>query len=102
VTTTSLPGATRGTGYGPVGLDVAGVEPSTTPYTTTVKWLATELPKGLRLSRAGVLSGTPSTTLLPGTYQVRLTVTETVTTRTGPRAVKTPTTIEAVLSVSIG
>jgi hypothetical protein len=101
VTTTSLPGATRGTGYGPVGLDVAGVEPSTNGYTTTLEWLPNELPKGLKLSRAGILSGTPSTHLAPGTYEVRVTVTENVFTRSGTMKVKTPTTVGAIIFLTI-
>lgn len=55
ITTTSLPGGTAGQAYGPQQLQAAGGK---TPYT----WAVTsgQLPAGLTLSTAGVLSGTPT------------------------------------------
>jgi alpha-tubulin suppressor-like RCC1 family protein/sugar lactone lactonase YvrE len=54
ISTTSLPVAIRGSGYSTVLQGTGGV----TPY----RWRAlTALPKGLKLSTTGVLSGTPST-----------------------------------------
>jgi hypothetical protein len=34
------------------------------------------LPKGLKLSKTGVISGTPSTKLIPGSYSVTVKVTD--------------------------
>ncbi len=67
IVTTSLPGATRGVAYGPVSLQEAGAGISVGPYVTTIKWAkgtvvapVTALPKGMKLSKTGVLSGTPA------------------------------------------
>ncbi len=60
-----------------------------------------EVPKGLWLFSAGVLSGTPSKKLVPGAYPVVAQVTETVTTLNGKKKVKTPTTVEAIIPVTI-
>jgi hypothetical protein len=62
ITTTSLPGATRGVAYS-VQLHATG---GTTPY----KWKRIgKLPKGLKLAHSGLLSGTPKTKhVSPGTY----------------------------------
>ena len=69
VETTSLPEATRGTAYSAT-LAVSG---GTAPY----KWKKVgKLPKGLKLSKEGVLSGTPSTKLAPGAYQVNVVATD--------------------------
>jgi YVTN family beta-propeller protein len=75
VATTPLPPATPGTAYGPVTLQVLGAGVSTPPYTTKLKWRAIELPKGLKLSSTGVLSGTPIAKLHPGTLLVGVQVT---------------------------
>ncbi len=101
VATSSLSSATPGTAYGPVTLQAANLGTSTSPYTTTVKWFGAELPKGLTLSSAGVLSGTPSTNLMPGTYSVVVQATETVTTLSGRTKVKTPTTVQAAIPLTI-
>jgi YVTN family beta-propeller protein len=53
----SLSSATPGTAYGPVTLQAANVDPSTSPYVTTLKWTGAELPKGLKLSSAGCCRG---------------------------------------------
>ena len=45
--------------YGPVALQAANLDASASPYTTTLKWKKVSLPKGLRLSSAGVLWGLP-------------------------------------------
>ncbi len=70
-------------------LQAGNLGTSTSPYTTTVKWFGAELPKGLTLSSDGVLSGTPSTNLMPGTYSLVVQATQTVTTISGRTKVKT-------------
>jgi hypothetical protein len=64
ITTSSLPGATRGVSYGSQQLHAAG---GATPY----KWkrISGALPKGLKLSGTGLISGTPKTKhVSAGTY----------------------------------
>jgi DNA-binding beta-propeller fold protein YncE len=97
----SLPSATPGTAYGPVTLQAVNLGTSTSPYTTTLKWKKISLPKGLKLSMAGVLSGKPSSRLAAGPSSVTVQVTETVTTLNGRRKVKTPTTVEATIPLTI-
>jgi hypothetical protein len=101
ISTTSLPNATPGTLYGPVTLttQVAGV--SASPNVTTLKWKKVALPKGLKLSSAGVLSGTPSSKLGGGTGPVAVQVTETVTTLNGTKKVKTKTTVQTTIPLTI-
>ena len=94
IATARLPVATPGVAYGPVTLQPAFVGTSTAPYATTVKWQRVSLPKGLKLSSAGVLSGTPNKKLTPGTSSVTVQATETVITLNGRMKVKTPTTVE--------
>ena len=108
VTTTSLPAAVRGHAYGPATLAVSGVTASSPGFTTTVAWAkgaATSsgpaLPKGLKLSKTGVLSGTPSATVAAGSYTVSVKATETVTTVTGGKAKKVKTTTTGLISLSI-
>jgi hypothetical protein len=101
VATSSLSAATPGTAYGPVTLQAVGLGTSTSPYVTTLKWTGAELPKGLKLSSAGVLSGTPNKKLASGAYSVVVQVTETVTTLNGKKRVKTKTTAEATIPLTI-
>ena len=101
VLTTSLPPATRGVAYGPVTLQAVGIGPSSSPYTTTLKWHKLWLPNGLKLSSAGVLSGTPSTKLLAYVYPVGVKVTETVFTLSGGKKVKTQATVQAIIPLVI-
>ena len=102
ISTTSLSSATRGFTYGPVTLQAAGAESSTSPYVTTLKWKKVFLPKGLKLSSAGVLSGTPNRHLVAGTSSVSVQVTETVTTLSSRnRPVKTKTTAQATIPLTI-
>jgi hypothetical protein len=96
IATTSLPMATPGTPYGPVTLEVGGLGVSASPSRTTLKWKKITLPKGLKLSSAGVLSGTPSAKLAAPT-SVTVQVTETVITLNGKKKVKTPTTVQATI-----
>ena len=88
VSTTSVPNATRGVPYGPVAL-TATVDPSTSPYVTTIKWHKVSLPKGLELSGTGVLSGTPSTKLAGGSSSITVSAIEKVTNLNGTKKVKT-------------
>jgi hypothetical protein len=101
ITSTSLPAATPGTAYSPATLQTVGEGTSTSPYVTTLKWKKVSLPKGLKLSKTGVLSGTPSTKLKAGTSSVKVQVTETVTTRNGKKKVKTKTTASATIPLTI-
>jgi hypothetical protein len=101
ITTTSLPPATPGVAYGPVTLQEAGAGTSTSPYVTTFKWQKVTLPKGLKLSSGGVLSGTPSTKLAAGPGSVTVQVTETVVTLNGKTKVKTKTGIRATVLLTI-
>ena len=116
---TTLPDATHGVAYAPVQLQTVLPGTSTIPYTTTFKWgkgtlpppnttgtgvptPTTALPKGMKLSYAGVLSGTPSMKLLPGTYDVIVAVTETVSTiNAAGHRVKTKTTVNATIPINI-
>jgi YVTN family beta-propeller protein len=97
----SLPAATPGMAYGPVTLQAANVETSPNPYTTTLKWKKVALPKGFKLSSAGVLSGTPNKHLAAGSSSITVQVTETVTTLNGRMKVKTPTTVQATIPLTI-
>ncbi len=102
IATTSLPSATPGTAYGPATLRVANLGTSTTPYVTSLKWKKVgHLPKGLKLSKTGALSGTPSKKLKAGLSSVKVSVTETVTTRNGKKKVKTKTTAQATIPLTI-
>lgn len=87
VATTSLPAGTRGTPYSAT-LASAGL-------TGVVEWKKVgTLPKGLKLSSTGVLSGTPSTKLAAGNYTVSVSVT------TGKGKGKQTATASLVLALS--
>jgi hypothetical protein len=101
ISTTSLPNATPGTAYGPVTLTTQEAGVSTSPNVTTLKWKKVALPKGLKLSSTGVLSGTPSSKLLADPNSATVQVTETVITLNGKMKVKTPTTVEATIPLAI-
>jgi hypothetical protein len=99
IATTSLPAATPGTAYGPVTLQAANLGSSTSPYVTMLKWKKVTLPKGLRLSSAGVLSGTPNKKLAAPT-SVTVQVTEKVTTLNGKKKVKTKVSVQATIPLA--
>ncbi len=101
ITTTSLPNATPGTAYSPVTLTSQDAGTSASPHVTTLKWKKVSLPKGLKLSKTGELSGTPSNKLTAGTSSVKVQVTETVTTLNGKKKVKTKTTVQATIPLTI-
>jgi hypothetical protein len=101
ITTTAFPSATPGSPYGPVDLQAAGEETSTSPFATTLKWKKIALPRGLKLSSTGVLSGTPSAKLAAGPSSVTVQVTETVTTLNGKTKVKTKTMVQATIPLTI-
>jgi hypothetical protein len=102
VTTTSLPNATPGTKYLPtVTLQADGIGTSAPGYTATLKWAKVSLPKGMKLSSKGVLSGTPSNTLAAGPSSITVKVTETVTTLNGSKKVKTKNTAQATIPLTI-
>ena len=101
ITTSSHPSAAPGVAYGPVTLQEAGAGTSDPPYVTTLKWKKVTLPKGLKLSRDGVLSGTPNAKLAAGLNSVTVQVTEKVTTLNGKKKVKTETTVQATIPLTI-
>jgi hypothetical protein len=64
-----LPGVTRGTAYS-VQLNASG---GSSPY----KWKKIgKLPKGLKLTKAGLVHGTPSSKLAPGSYTIGVQVSD--------------------------
>jgi hypothetical protein len=101
IVTPSLPAATPGTAYGPATLQAVNLGTSASPYVTTLKWKKVTLPKGLKLSSTGVLSGTPNRKLIAGPSSVTVQVTETVTTLSGKKKVKTKTTVQATIPLAI-
>ena len=101
IITSSLPSATPGVAYGPVTLQESGAGTSTSPNVTTLKWKKVALPKGLKLSSAGVLSGTLNKKLAVGPNSATVQVTEKVTTLTGRMKVKTETTVQATIPLTI-
>jgi hypothetical protein len=101
ISTISLPSATPGKPYGPVTFHAVNIGASTSPHTTKVTWAGIELPPGLTMSSAGVLSGTPSTNLIPGLLTVVAYATETVTTVSGKKVKKKKTTTQATIPIAI-
>jgi len=101
ISTTGLRSATPGKAYGPVTLHAGNIGASTSPYTTKVRWTGIELPPGLKMSSAGVLSGTPSTNLIPGVLPVVAYATETVTTVSGKKVKTKNTTTQATIPMTI-
>ena len=99
ISTSTLPPATPGMAYGPVTLQAADVGVSSPPYSTTLKWKKVILPKGLKLSSAGVLSGTPNKKLVPGASSVTVQVTETVTTLNGTKKVRGKIPVQATITL---
>jgi YVTN family beta-propeller protein len=95
--------ATPGSTYGPVALQAANLGASTSPFVTTLKWKAISLPKGLKLSSAGVLSGMPSKKLAAGPSSLSVQVTETVIKLNAKgKPVKIKTVVQAVIPLAIG
>ncbi len=68
---------------------------------TTLKWKKVSLPKGLRLSSVGVLSGTLNRKLAASPSSATVQVTETVITLNGKKKVKTPTTVQATIPLTV-
>jgi Glycine rich protein len=102
ISTTSLPTATPGAAYGPVTLQAANVDLSASPYVTTLKWKKISLTKGLKLSSTGVLSGSPNDKLAAGPSSITVQVTEKVTTLNDNKKVKTKTTAQSTIPLTIG
>ena len=101
VSTTQLPDATPGSPYGPVTLQAVNVGASTSPNVTRLSWKKVTMPRGLYLSSAGLLAGTPSKKLIAGSSSITVQVTETVTTLSGHRKVNTRTTAQAVIPLTV-
>jgi len=97
---TTSPVAVRGKTFTPVTYAVSNASPSTAPYSTTFKWSARGLPKGITLNATtGVLSGKVSSTIKPGKYSASVSVIETVTTLNGTK--KATTQITATTNVTV-
>ena len=103
-----LAAATHGQAYTPTQLVAAGLSSSSLGFTTKVKWgtaviagTNAPLPKGMKLSSLGILSGTPSSKYLPGTYAVNVQVTQTVITKMGRTRSTSTWTIQASLPLVI-
>jgi hypothetical protein len=96
ISTLSLAAALPGQAYGPVQLVTTGQAPG-----ATIKWKKLVLPKGLKLSSSGVLSGTLNKKLAVGPSSVTVQVTETVATLNGKKKVKTKTTVQATIPLTI-
>ena len=99
--------AKRGTAYS-YQLQAAGIGSGAPGVLTTLKWAkgmvvapAKALPKGLVLSSSGLLSGTPSMALYPGTFPIKVKVTETVTTLSGKKHIHTLTTVTGTVYLPI-
>jgi Putative Ig domain len=87
ISTASLPAAQPKTAYGPFQLRTTGASAG-----ASFKWQKVSLPKGIKLSTTGVLSGTLGKKLQAGTSaKVSVRVTETVVTKVGKKKVKTRT-----------
>jgi streptogramin lyase len=82
-------------------LVAALVDPSTPPKVTSVKWFASSLPAGLKLSSTGVLSGTPLAALDAGIYSIYVTATERITTKIGKVTTVTTKTTSRVFQINI-
>jgi hypothetical protein len=74
---------------------------STKPYVTRLVWKALSLPKGLRLSSEGILSGRLESNLSPGTIKVNVQVTETVTTVSDHKKTVASTTVSAAVPFEV-
>lgn len=96
VATTSLAPIIPGHAIDPVTLSVGGETVG-----ATLKWKKVALPKGLKLSSSGVLSGTPSKKLAAGSASVEVQVTETVVTINGRKKVKTTRSATASIPVQV-
>jgi hypothetical protein len=101
IVTSSLPDAAPGVPYGPVALVAGGAASSTNPYVTTLKWKKVSLPKGMKLSKDGVLSGRVNKKVPSGSNSVTVQVTATVTTLNGKKKVKTVTTVLSTIPLII-
>ena len=96
------PAASPGSVYSPLALTYANASPSAGSFTTTFKWKATGLPKGMKLNATtGVLSGKLSAHDATGVFPITITVTETVTTLNGSKKVKTPTTATFTVPLTV-
>lgn len=99
--TTSLPNAFPGVAYGPATLTTQEAGISTSPYKTSIKWTGIDLPTWLTLSSTGSLSGKPHKKQSLGTDSITVSATETVKTLNGATEVKTKTTVQATISLTV-
>jgi sugar lactone lactonase YvrE len=100
----SNPGSLTGTSgqaITPVQFVASNVDVSTGRASTSVRWVAAQLPAGLALSATGLLSGTLSASIPGGVYDLRIIATERVTTMSrGSRSV-TSITADFATQISI-
>jgi hypothetical protein len=96
ITTSSLPPATIGMVYGPIPVETSG---AATGATVKIKKLA-PMPKGLKV-KAGLIQGTPSTKLVPGTFSVQLSATEKYSTVVGKVKTKHVVIVTKTLSLQV-
>jgi len=97
----AIPSVEAGQALAATQLVSAAVDPSTSPKVTSVKWFASSLPAGLKLTSSGVLSGTPNAALAAGIYSIYVTATEKVTTKIGGVTTVTTKTMSRVLPIVI-
>jgi len=76
ITKVTLAAATRGRTYHPTTFKVKGATMG-----ATLVWSATNLPRGMKLSSGGTLSGVPVSSLRPGTTTLMVKVTQSVGTK---------------------
>jgi hypothetical protein len=94
--TSSLPDATPGQIYRQQLVAIG------TGSDAILKWKKVlSLPTGLKLTPSGVLMGVPSAKLPPSSYQVTVEVTERAFTLEGAKRVKTLTTVQATIPLTV-
>jgi sugar lactone lactonase YvrE len=97
----TIPNVQAGQALVATQLESAAVDPSTSPRVTSVKWFASSMPAGLKLSSSGVLSGTANVALAAGTYSIYVVAIEKVTTKIGRVTTATTKTTSRVLPIVI-
>jgi len=100
----SSPGSLAGTSgqaITPVQFVAANVDASIAPATTSIAWVAGQLPAGLALSATGQLSGTLNASIPGGVYDLRVIATEKVTTKSRGNQSSIYFTVDFATQISI-
>ncbi|CAB4944247.1 MAG: hypothetical protein F2837_07450 [Actinobacteria bacterium] len=100
----SSPGSLSGTSgqaITPVQFAASNVDVSTSPATTSITWVAGQLPAGLTLSATGQLSGTLSASIPNGVYDLRVIATEKVTYKSRRNQSVTYLTVDFATQISV-